>query len=291
MRILHLSDTHLFADPDARHYDRIDTDAALARVLERLSHLEGVDLVLHTGDASEDGTPASYGRLHEHLDPFARSLGAELAVAMGNHDVPDSYATIAGEGDHGDSWQDRMSELPGGWRLVVLDSSVPGAGYGRLDPEQLEWLAGILAEPAPRGTVLAIHHPPLTAATPLLRALDLIGADELAGVLAGTDVRLVLAGHYHHPMTGAVAGIPVHVAPGITNVMDPLAPAGHEQAGALSGASVIDLDDEDPSAPPVVTTSVWANAGDVLGEPGRPVYDLDADAVRAVIAASGPGSR
>src|SRR5699024_8970658 len=33
MRILHLTDTHLYGDPSARHYDRIDTTAALAGVL------------------------------------------------------------------------------------------------------------------------------------------------------------------------------------------------------------------------------------------------------------------
>lgn len=287
MRILHLSDTHLYADPTARHYDRIDTDAALTRVLERLADLEGMDLVLHTGDASEDGTVESYRRLHAHLEPFARALGASLAVTMGNHDVPARYAEVAGAGDHGGPWQDRVLALEGGWRLVVLDSSVPGAGYGRLDPKQLDWLRDVLAAPAERGTVLAIHHPPLVAATPLLRALDLTGVEDLAGVLAGTDVRLVLSGHYHHPMTGAVAGIPVHVAPGITNVMDPLAPGGHEQAGPRSGASVVDLDD-DAAVPPVGVTSIWASAGDVLGEPDRPVYDFDAETVRAIAREAGP---
>ena len=295
MRILHLTDTHLFADPAARHYDRIDTAAALERVLERLADIAAdrpVDLVLHTGDASEDASEDSYRRLHAMLDPVAAAFGAELLVVMGNHDSSAAYAAVAGPGDHGGPWQDRARMLANAWRAVVLDSSVPGAGYGRLDAAQLAWLREVLAEPSEHGTVLAIHHPPLTAATPLLRALDLQDRDALTDAIVGTDVRLICSGHYHHPMTGALAAVPVHVAPGVTNVMDPLCGGGREQARALSGASVIDLsdtgDDADASAVPVITTAVWPNAGDVLGDGEVPVYDFSPQQVAAIIAASVP---
>ena len=295
MRILHLTDTHLFADPAARHYDRIDTAAALERVLERLADIAAdrpVDLVLHTGDASEDASEDSYRRLHAMLDPVAAAFGAELLVVMGNHDSSAAYAAVAGPGDHGGPWQDRARMLANAWRAVVLDSSVPGAGYGRLDAAQLAWLREVLAESSEHGTVLAIHHPPLTAATPLLRALDLQDRDALADAIEGTDVRLICSGHYHHPMTGALAAVPVHVAPGVTNVMDPLCGGGREQARALSGASVIDLggtdDAADATAAPVITTAVWPNAGDVLGDPETPVYDFSPQQVAAIIAASVP---
>lgn len=290
MRILHVSDTHLFADDAALHYDRIDTAAALDRVLQRLADVAGdapLDLVLHTGDASEDGSVASYCRLLAALEPFAAERGAALLVAMGNHDDPVAFAEVAGEGDHGGRSQDRERLLPGGVRVIVLDSSVPGAGYGGLGDDQLAWLHERLARRAPGGTVLAIHHPPLTAATPLLRALDLKGRDALVAALRDSDVRLVLSGHYHHPMSGTIEGIPVHVAPGITNVMDPLAPGGREQAGAMSGASVIELDGNDPSAAPIVTTAVWPSGGDTAHDPDRPVYDFDAATVRAIIDAAG----
>lgn len=288
MRILHLSDTHLFGEDGARHYERIDTAAALTAVIDRLRDLAGIDLVLHTGDASEDTTPASYRRLHDLLDPLAAQLGAPLAITMGNHDDSAVYAELAGPGDHGGRWQDRTIDLAGGMRLIILDTSVPGAGYGALDPEQLDWLAGVLSEPAAGGTIIAMHHPPLTGATELLRALDLTQQEAFARLLVGSDVRLVLSGHYHHEMSGSVAGVPVHVAPGITNVMDPLAAGGHEQAAALSGASIVELEAGRAGEAPTVTTAVWANAGDALADPSVPVYDLSPEEVRAIAAAAGP---
>src|SRR5699024_2194286 len=139
-----------------------------------------------------------------------------------NHDSSGDYAAVHGPGDHGTTAQDRALDLPDGTRAITLDTSVPGAGHGRLEQDQLDWLRTVLAEPSRGGSVLIMHHPPLVARTPLLRALDLTDSAPLAEVLAGSDVRMILSGHYHPPMDGAVAGIPVHVAPGITNVMDPL---------------------------------------------------------------------
>jgi 3',5'-cyclic AMP phosphodiesterase CpdA len=242
-----------------------------------------IDAVVHTGDASEDGTGESYRLLHEILDPFAAALGAPLAVVMGNHDVSAVYGEEIAAGERTAQSQDRVVPLPGGARVVVLDSSVPGAGYGHLDPEQLDWLRAVLAEPAPGGSVLAIHHPPLVGATDLLRGLDLDGLDELAGVLAGSDVRIVLSGHYHHEMTGQIAGIPVHVAPGVTNVVDPVGAGEHEQALALSGASVVELGEGAPR----VISSVFPNAGDTLGDAEVPVYRFSPEQVAAIVEAAG----
>jgi len=283
MRILHLTDTHLYGDPAARHYDRIDTAAALRGLLERLESLRGIDVVVHAGDASEDGSSGSYRLLHEILDPFAAALGAPLVVVMGNHDVSAVYGAEIAPGQRLTVRQDRVVELPGGGRVVVLDTSVPGAGYGHLEPEQLAWLGDVLEHPASGGTVLAMHHPPLVAATALLRALDLDGLAELEAVLEGSDVQMVLSGHYHHAMTGAIGGIPVHVAPGVTNVVDPLAEGAHEQSLALSGASVVELGEGSPR----VISAVHPNRGDVLGDQDRPVYRFTPEQVAQIVAAAG----
>src|SRR5699024_5738960 len=59
IRSRHLPDTHLYGAPAPRHDDRIDTAAALRGLLDGLGHLQGIDAVVHTGDASEDGTAQS----------------------------------------------------------------------------------------------------------------------------------------------------------------------------------------------------------------------------------------
>jgi 3',5'-cyclic AMP phosphodiesterase CpdA len=63
--------------------------------------------------------------------------------------------------------------LVDGYRFVTLDSLVPGQGYGWISRAQLDWLRGALAAPAPRGTVLVVHHPPIALDTDYLQVLGL----------------------------------------------------------------------------------------------------------------------
>ena len=45
LRLLHISDTHLFGD-GSLHYGIVDTTAALERVLTKASEIEGIDAVV-----------------------------------------------------------------------------------------------------------------------------------------------------------------------------------------------------------------------------------------------------
>ncbi len=60
VRLVQLSDSHLFADADGSLLG-MNTHDSLQRVVERvLAEQERVDLVLATGDLSQDGTEESY---------------------------------------------------------------------------------------------------------------------------------------------------------------------------------------------------------------------------------------
>ncbi len=122
-----------------------------------------------------------------------------------------------------------------GLRIVALDTSVPGYHHGELTAEQLSWLADVLATPAEHGTLLAMHHPPLPL--PMLRAAELIELHDqqaLADVIAGTDVRGILAGHLHLSTWSTFAGVPVSVASASCYTSDP-APVDRFISGVDTG--------------------------------------------------------
>ena len=122
-----------------------------------------------------------------------------------------------------------------GLRIVALDTSVPGYHHGELRPEQLAWLADVLATPAEHGTLLAMHHPPLPL--PMIRAAELIELHDqqaLADVIAGTDVRGILAGHLHLSTWSTFAGVPVSVASASCYTTDP-APVDRFVSGVDAG--------------------------------------------------------
>ncbi|MDO9458269.1 metallophosphoesterase [Nocardioides sp.] len=218
--VAHLSDPHLLAG-GALQYDAIDPDAGLVLALERLRHVDPPPQVLvFTGDLADKAEPAAYARLRELVEPAAEAMGAQVVWTMGNHDerAPYSQALF---GTASDEPQDRVIEVDG-LRVVALDTSVPGYHHGELEPAQLAWLADVLSTPAPHGTVLAMHHPPIPL--PMLRAAELIelaDQDALAAVVAGSDVRVVLGGHFHYTSWSTFAGVPVSVASASCYTADP----------------------------------------------------------------------
>ncbi len=219
--VAHLSDPHILADEAARLYGVVDSDAGLRLALERLASLDPAPQALvFTGDLADQAEPVAYARLRAIVEPVAADLGAEVVWCMGNHDERPEFSQAL-FGTASDEPQDRVHDVAG-LRIVALDTSVPNYHHGDLEPAQLEWLADVLATPAEHGTVLAMHHPPIPV--PLLRAAELIElADQhlLADVVRGTDVRLVLGGHFHYTSWSTFAGVPVSVASASCYTSDP----------------------------------------------------------------------
>ncbi|WP_431219155.1 metallophosphoesterase [Leifsonia xyli] len=267
LRILHLSDTHLYGD-GRLHYGIVDTLAGLDRVLARAGGLAEVDVVVASGDLSDDGTAASYRRLKATLDPWAEQRGARVVYAMGNHDLADGFQEVLGA-------PETVTEIRG-FRVVTVDTSVPGAGYGRVSDAQLERLREVLSQPAEHGTVVALHHPPVPPSTVLFEPLRLVDPEPLLDVCSAGDVRLILAGHFHHGLVteAGPAGIPVVVAPAVANTTDVLWPPPRERAVRGAGFAWVRL----PADGPVRAELVTAPAPD----DGATVYDLDAAAIQRI---------
>lgn len=268
--LAHLSDTHL-TPAGTRYNGSIDADAALANAVAVLAaavtdgrHLDGL---IVTGDLTDTGDPDAYRRLHTALE----QLAVPVIYATGNHDVrPQFHRSLLGR--ESDEPILQVHDLAG-LRVVVLDSTIPGHGHGRLAPAHLAELADVLGTPAPAGTVLALHHAPLPAPSPLLSyfALEAASRTALAGVLADRDVRVILAGHHHLPQTGLLGGVPVAVAGSTAIRTDPLAPAGHERTWASGSFGLVEF------YPDTLTVTT-------IGVDDAPqVFDLDGVGCRAVI--------
>lgn len=281
VRLLHLSDTHLL-DGGALHYGVVDTTAALARVLDAAADVSDIDAVVLSGDLSDDGTPATYRTLQDMVEPWAAARGADVVYAMGNHDVRAGFEEVLGERTG--------TATVGGLRIVRLDSSVPGRGYGEIDDAQLDWLRRELAaDSAP--TVVLLHHPPTAGMTPLLAALQLQNPDALLDICSKAGVLAILAGHFHHSLVTAERGIPLFVAPGITNTIDIHAPAGRERARTGSGFAVVDIPLGDPGAGAATRPAPRVTIHGAPGpDDGRLLFDLGADEVAAIAAQAGPTS-
>ncbi|WP_405218648.1 phosphodiesterase [Agrococcus sp. Ld7] len=223
--LLHISDTHLLAG-GGRLYDRVPSEEHLRRLF---AEFEGSgarpDAIVFTGDLADRGEPDAYRRLREIVDPVAAELGARVVWVMGNHDERRAFRTGLLDEPASDAPVDAVTHV-GGLRIITLDSTVRGHHHGRVSAEQRDWLRAVLATPAPDGTILAMHHPPVPSVLDLAASVELRDQAALADAIAGSDVRSILAGHLHYSSTATFAGIPVSVASATCYTQDLNVPVG-----------------------------------------------------------------
>lgn len=235
--IAHISDTHLLGGGRPL-YGTVESEPVLGLALQALERSNlPIEALVFTGDLADLAEPDAYARLRGIVEPAAERLGAKIVWVMGNHDERPAYSKGLFDEESTEP-QDRV-EMIGGLRIISLDSTVPGYHHGAILKRQLDWLRDVLAEPAPDGTLLALHHPPLPSPVEIMAILELQNMHELADVIRGTDVRGILAGHLHHSMSGMFAGIPVSVAAATCYTIDASAAVG--SLLGVDGAQSINL--------------------------------------------------
>ncbi len=160
-----------------------------------------VDATVIKGDIADRGRPEQFAAA---ADCFAELAGPHHAF-LGNHDhyalqeglEVDGYALL------GQPPAPRQVDLAG-WRLLLLDSAVPGEHHGELSKPRLDWLDAALAETreAAIPTLVLLHHQPVP---PQFRdrypnTIGIDPADSLrlyACIGRNPQVRAVLIGHTH----------------------------------------------------------------------------------------------
>jgi 3',5'-cyclic-AMP phosphodiesterase len=221
--IVHLSDVH--ATIGELLYGQVDGVARLEQVGDYVA-AAGVtpEAVVVTGDLAQRGHSAAYPAVNAALRALGEKVGAPVFTTLGNHDDARAARVLDG---HGASHY-RVVTV-GETRIVLLDTST-----GAIDDEQLDWLRSTVAEPFGAGTVIALHHAPVPSPLPTLSKIGLRDPEGFAAAIEGSDARLILAGHYHHPMTALFHGLPVAVGPSLAyhQIMNagPETVSGHDLA-------------------------------------------------------------
>jgi 3',5'-cyclic-AMP phosphodiesterase len=199
MIVAQITDCHVTA-PSVLVGGRIDTASTLRRVVDHINALRPVpDVVLATGDLTNDGLQVEYDRLAEILS----TLTMPVLPIPGNHDdrtrLRAMFANVLPPGSADDPIDYVVDDFP--LRFVALDTSTPGQHGGRLEPDQLRWLDRTLAAKPDRPTIVLQHHPPFVSGIAWMDVDAFEGAPELSAVLNGhPQVEAVVCGHLHRPI-------------------------------------------------------------------------------------------
>ncbi|HEX5515482.1 MAG TPA: 3',5'-cyclic-AMP phosphodiesterase [Gammaproteobacteria bacterium] len=206
LRVLQITDTHLFGDPAGR-LAGMETDSSSLEVIERvMADFWPADLILATGDIVHDGTEQAYRRFKERFEQF----GVPTLVIPGNHDRPELLRRIM----RGGFVQAVDHFLLDQWLFVMLDSTVPGTDGGHLTESELALLERRLSAYPDHHAMVCLHHHPVSVDCDWI---DLIGVDNGDALFAVIDrfpqVRSVVWGHIHQDYSGERNGVQLYASP------------------------------------------------------------------------------
>lgn len=209
MLIAQITDIHIGFDKDN------PDEHNMLRLRAVLDHLVNgpnrPDLLLLSGDLTEDGAEQDYARLAEAVAicPFP------VWPMTGNHDLRAelrrAFPQTPGAGDEFVHYTLDHGAL----RIVVLDTLEPGRHGGAFCEARAAWLSDTLAAEPDKPTLVALHHPPFTSGIPWM---DTDAREpwvaRLAEALRGhRQVKGLIAGHLHRTILSHWEDLPVVVCP------------------------------------------------------------------------------
>ena len=216
MLIAQLSDSHV-RPPGRLFADVVDTRAMLKAAIDAvLAFTPRADIVLLTGDLTNDGEPEAYAA----MAPELARLPMPVYAIPGNHDDREGMLALDGIVELGAKGRFRQYALDlGELRLVALDSLVPGVAHGEICADRLAWLEAELQASGDRPVMIMVHHPPGETGIDFMDKIGLEASAELTALLGRHSQRIVriVCGHIHRPIFYRWLGIPVSVAPGLAH--------------------------------------------------------------------------
>lgn len=190
VRILHITDPHLFADADGELRGTKTCESLAAVITHFRASGREADLVVATGDIIQDDSAAAYVRFRELLEP----VGLPVYCIPGNHDVRHLMKAALSK----PPFYYCATAALGNWLLVGVDSCREGDAGGAVSAAEMERLEAEVAASDAEHVLVCIHHPPVPMNS---RWLDEVGLENAAELLARLQalgrVRLVLFGHVH----------------------------------------------------------------------------------------------
>ena len=208
MLIAQVTDIHLGFQPDnpaemnRKRFDAV-VDALLALNPQP-------DLLLATGDLTENGSIASYQTLKSITD----RLPFPVHFALGNHDDRANFRQVFPAAPATESGHVQYDIDCGPLRLVVIDTLEDGLHGGAFTADQAAWLDAALASDA-RPTILVLHHPPIETGNGwMTEDVDAPWVKRLAQVV-GRHRHLIrmVTGHLHRAIVTGWHGTTLAVCP------------------------------------------------------------------------------
>lgn len=206
LNLLQITDTHLFADAD-KSLLGINTLASFRAVLRQVKADNlPLDLVVVTGDISQDDSAHSYLTFAREIS----ALGVPCVWLPGNHDDIE----VMNAALHYPQLSSAKHIISQQWQIIMLNSQLGGFARGYLAKAELQQLELLLERHADKHTLICVHHHPIAVGSTWLDQHILENGEELLAQLSRyPNVKGVIWGHVHQDCESEHNGIKLLATP------------------------------------------------------------------------------
>jgi 3',5'-cyclic-AMP phosphodiesterase len=205
VRLTHFTDPHLYGGENQCLRGVATLPALEAALRHARSRDWPPDALLVTGDLVQDDAAG-----YPHFRRLFAPLGLPVLCVAGNHDEPQAMRReLAGPPFILGGFVDL-----GQWRIVLLDSCLPGSASGAISEQALAGLETALASAGKRHCMVCLHHHPVPMDSRWLDSVGLTNAAEFLHMIDGhKNVRAIVWGHVHQNYDSLRKGVRLLATP------------------------------------------------------------------------------
>lgn len=202
--LLQITDCHLGSQPNEELLG-LNTDQSLCDVLRLLQLQETPDLIVASGDISNDGGVESYNRFVKFVRQFFPHT--PLAWLPGNHDDPSSMSRATEQ-------LIEQQHQQAGWNFIFLDSKIPREEGGELQAAELERLENALSKDPTLPTLVFLHHQVVPVGSAWVDQYIVKSHQAFFAIIDRfSNVKAVSWGHVHQQFEGMRGTVALHATP------------------------------------------------------------------------------
>ena len=206
MRVLHLTDPHLFADRNGSLRGAVTFDTLRSVIGDYRRGDFAADLVALTGDIIQDDSAEAYA----HCRDILGALGLPVFCVPGNHDIRHLMSDMLPNPPF--SYCDSVAI--GSWMIIGIDSCSAGRPGGKIAERELRRMEETIAASNAEHVMICLHHPPVPMHSKWLDSVGLDNGDEfLARAGSAGRVRVAIFGHVHQDYDAGHEGIRLIATP------------------------------------------------------------------------------
>ncbi len=187
-----------------------ESNAIITAFLEKAAASDA-DYVLLPGDLVDTGSEEEHMLMAAKLAEFENSSGKSVYVVPGNHDFfktsVDTFVAVYGAFGYdeavakADNSASYTADLGADYRLLAIDSTLPGESSSEIDAEDLAWIEAQLESAKADGkkVIAMMHHNLLEhfIFADMIHTTAMVRNEKLKNVLADGGVKFIFTGHTH----------------------------------------------------------------------------------------------